>query len=273
MEHCCPPKHHLETVTGLPWIDIYSWRRHGRIGDAIRQVESYFRIVKPLIAISFGKRVSSIISSSFENYVKYDNSKRFLPKVGVLQIVNFGTNTDQTTILLPCVHPGWERATARPLVFRTMLLCTICVLLKTAQTAMLLIDQYPGLDRKALCEKIAEATDRELETSGFWHKYTEAYFEISAVFRSRMAERRRRVDSRWEDQKSMLRRFHIVVSRPSHPKGPEELTSLKEHLAALGVARGPPDAARDSLRWKQVQDLAKEGLKGIPIHPQWTSTQ
>ena len=162
----------------LPFINLFSWTKiHDRDQNAaVGQVREYLQAAKPLVALTFGQKVSSIAIGAFQ----HENGippRQLMDNVGSIFLSKYDEKAteaaDQNCILVvPAPHPGanaygsgWQQ------IFLRVLCKSISVAWLAADQAMKLSSEGPpGQSNRELCRRVASAVRQKTGPDTDWEK-------------------------------------------------------------------------------------------------------
>jgi hypothetical protein len=234
------PEPDCEAFCSLPWVELFSWARPGCLSEAIDSLRSYYQLTLPVLTIGYGKNVCSVITSGFTDDLGYSARDHFLPSVGKLNIVQYGTRPEETTILIPCLHPGRDKQRDRPAAFRRVLIKTLWIALLSIQFTIEAIECNLGTDRLQLCIHIKARTTDRLRSTGFMRAYQDDKTELATFLMRTNRARHIRASDGLEAQCDASRRYKLMVNIASR--------LMAQHLifaGADGTLRGRQGTLRN----------------------------
>ncbi|KAG2221082.1 hypothetical protein INT45_009740 [Circinella minor] len=249
--------------TPFPFVDLFPWPgRKNNPEGALRQLCQYVKIVQPLITVTFSVMVTSVAFSNFLHFQGIMNQRNdsFMDLVGIPCLryildeswVNDSTNggtppENNLTIVVPHVHPGFERYGAYSAVLNYLLDLTWTITLIIGEIAIKYAKQTNQQSRGRLIHKIWNACNPESDNLDV--RLAQAYGALSDI------------KDKLKIYRENKRKQNPPVVRRSADDTLHEASILR--MGRYGTAQSKPNSDK---RLDQVNKLWKINYPALHIH-------
>ncbi|KAI7854918.1 hypothetical protein BDC45DRAFT_507213 [Circinella umbellata] len=181
--------------TPFPFVDLFPWPcKKINLEGALKQLRQYMNIVQPLITVTFSVMVTSVAFSNFLHFYGIMNQRNdsFVDLVGIpclCYILDENWMDDSTnggipaennlTIVVPHVHPGFERYGAYSAVLNYLLDLTWTITLIIGEIAIKYAKQTNHQSRGHLIHKIWKVCNPESDNLDV--RLAQAYGALSDI--------------------------------------------------------------------------------------------
>lgn len=235
----------------FPFVDLWQWLWQHDLAEATTFLRQYFRITRPIIAVSFGRGVNKITKANLQD--EYSTRiHAFSTMVGDLTVQYYDVDEsgqpvgESAFINIPHIHPGRDKHSSNNLLFRRVMDLTWHKTFLVASVAMDLIDDFVGrgeqkLHRAQFCADVIRRVN-ELSTNQHYQSFFTNYEQTKVD----LAKQR---------------------NGPTAPSAEDVRPVMNEagrlKLAALGRAEGE---AHSEERHKQLQQYWSRNVPELHLH-------
>lgn len=235
----------------FPFVNLWRCLWHRDYKEAIRFLQEYLQIVRPLIAITFSTEVNEIVQGDFTHTMDFpDGYISYSAGVPTIQYYDDQDKANSAFMNVPHMHPGRDKYTSQNKPLRRIFDKSYQATLLLGQIAIEVIDEYldEGYefpDRQSLCQEILNKYNA-LAANSEAHKTFFEEFENARLAFSSYRPSGKAVVAKSERGESD--NFRLVANANGRMK-----------LMSFGQAEGLPDSrSRD-------QQLELLWLRDIPV--------